>query len=412
MRALIRGVMSALTCLAAILICAAAVSAANVVVTKIGGQALEGELVSETPTTVTLRIAGIETPISREDIEHVEYKKTPLEEYAERKGALPQDDYDGRYDLAYDMFQKDAYDLALQELESLERDRPNDERVQRLITVIEQKQKLREESAAAGSTSPQPRPTDTTRPTDDEDKEKRTQSELLTDEQVNLVKLWELPADLTEVKPRVVISRETIDKLFTDYATNEAVPKGRDAQRRFRALKPYEQLQLIFDVRARPLYKDIVVRDDPPTLATFRRTINPVYVARYFRQHFGGEDAPGPRLFGNRPNQINEAYTNFYILSTSQHNGLPFIDRAVPERSLLLQWGLPREYATHPAPDVEGWRRYFTGTDDPNFRQFVAWVDQLYDPTPDYGVDYPLPGSGEPEPEPKSEQAPKDSAAQ
>ena len=78
------------------------------------------------------------------------------------------------------------------------------------------------------------------------------------------------------------------------------------------------------------------------------------------------------------------------------------IDRAMPQRSLLLQWGLPRDAAIHPAPEIEGWRPRFTGPDDETFLKYVDWITQLYEPLPNYGVTYQWPGFGETEVPPSS----------
>ena len=378
-------------------------AATNVVVTRKGGLAIRGQLVAEMPDALVLRISGIETRISRKQIEKIEYEKSAMEIYAARQTELNADDLAGRFSLAREMADLEAYDLALEVLLPLRQQNPDHGRVQQLITIIEERQKLQfgttssidRRGRAGGS------PNNATVRGSQSDSQK--QSKLLTDDQVNLIKLWELPADLEQARPRVVVRRDTLEKFFKNYASEEMVPKGRKAQNEFRALKSYQQLQLFFKVRARALYSEVVVRDDPPAMVQFRRFINGAYVARYFRRHFGQGQVPGLYLFGKQPNQIHEAYTNFYILSMYEYLGLPMIDRAMPQRSLLLQWGLPRDAAIHPAPEIEGWRPRFTGPDDETFLKYVDWITQLYEPLPNYGVTYQWPGFGETEVPPSSE---------
>ena len=354
-----------------------------VVVTK-SGNTLEGEIVGDTPTQITLRIAGIDTPIDRDDISELTFKKSIQDEYAERRAKLTDDDLDGRYALAYWLFENKAYNLALGELRPLERIAPESDRIERLIALIESKQELETREAAAGAN---PR-TGSDRPSTTGGGAGSTDHPaLLTQEQISTIRLWELPPDLMESKPKVRVPTETIDKLFADYASKGGVPKGRTEQRLFRGKDGYEQLQLIFDIQARDLYDDVVVLEDPASMIEYRRNINPNYVARYFRQHFGTGQIPGLILLGNRPNAIDEVYTNFYLLSTATQNGIPLIDRASPDQSLLLQWGLPREFATHPAPDAEGWRPFFSGLEDPTYKRYVAWIDSLYD-QPEYNIRY------------------------
>ncbi len=61
------------------------------------------------------------------------------------------------------------------------------------------------------------------------------------------------------------------------------------------------------------------------------------------------------------------------------------IDRASPEMSLLLQWGLARESARYPAPEIDGWEPMFRSTDDSEFRRYVDWIDSLFEDDLDYG---------------------------
>ena len=249
-------------------------AATNVVVTRKGGLAIRGQLVAEMPDALILRISGIETRISRKQIEKIEYEKSAMEIYAARQTELNADDLAGRFSLAREMADLEAYDLALEVLLPLRQQNPDHGRVQQLITIIEQRQKL--QFGTTSSTDRRGRaggsPSNATVRGSQSDSQK--QSKLLTDDQVNLIKLWELPADLEQARPRVVVRRDTLEKFFKNYASEEMVPKGRKAQNEFRALKSYQQLQLFFKVRARALYSEVVVRDDPPAMAQFRRFIN------------------------------------------------------------------------------------------------------------------------------------------
>ena len=98
---------------------------------------------------------------------------------------------------------------------------------------------------------------------------------------------------------------------------------------------------------------------------------------------------PGLDLFNARPDDEAEAYTNFFLLSRFTHEGKAMIDRDRPELSLLLQWGLEREAAKFPAPDVEGWRPRFRSPEDGDYRRLVDWIDSLFDNDPGYGITYP-----------------------
>ena len=117
-------------------------AATNVVVTRKGGLAIRGQLVAEMPDALILRISGIETRISRKQIEKIEYEKSAMEIYAARQMELNADDLAGRFSLAREMADLEAYDLALEVLLPLRQQNPDHGRVQQLITIIEQRQKL------------------------------------------------------------------------------------------------------------------------------------------------------------------------------------------------------------------------------------------------------------------------------
>jgi hypothetical protein len=100
-------------------------------------------------------------------------------------------------------------------------------------------------------------------------------------------------------------------------------------------------------------------------------------------------------------------YTNFYILqkytktfqSTDSavfgRGDLRVIDRQHPEQSLLLQYGLPGSQAEYPHPDVPGYKPVFHGKADPRFQLIQNWIGKALQPVePDYGIDFPVPGSG------------------
>ena len=85
-----------------------------------------------------------------------------------------------------------------------------------------------------------------------------------------------------------------------------------------------------------------------------------------------------------------------------------------PQRSPLLQMGLPREDAITKHPVVPGrggqgdlFKPAFRSTDDRRFGDAVAWIKQMYRPRPDYPITYrpPVPAGAV---LPNEAQAPKD----
>jgi len=360
------------------------------------GQTFTGELVRESPDTVVLKIAGIDTPFPRSEIDTLQIGQTVTEEYDTRKAELDPADPEAWYQLAYFLFDRERYDAAKQEVEQLLAIHPDDQPAKRLRALIESRILLREQRA----TQPQPAATDreTNRasgpsgPVSQMEPSPAQEAAFWLDaDAINKLRVWELPADLSATEPRVIVPRDVIDDLFDQFPDDPALPKGRDARNRFRALPGWQQLDTIFRLRARELYPRVQVVRDPEVLQTYRGQINPAYVVGYFRNHFGTGQIPALYLHRYRPNSAPSAFANFLSLSAGGYEGEQFINRTTPTRSLLLQWGLPRPDADVPAPEVDGWRPFFTGPEDPRFQEYAEWVADLYDPMPNYGIDYTPP---------------------
>ena len=351
-------------------------------ITTTDGSTFRGELVRQSPAEVVIRVSGIETRFDQDDVKSIEIRDSPREVYRERREKLDDDDLNGRLELARDMYDMQALDVARQELNALDRDFPDQAKVAELINLIEAQQRLSNtRSTREAFRNPDNRPgSESGNPGRDQ---------FLSEDQINLIRVYEL--DLS-TEPRIVIPSEAIDQLFERFNSSPLVPRGRRERIEFRRRPGYEQADLLFKLRARDLYSQIDVREEPGPLADYRRFVNDPYVARYFGPLFGQGQIDGLTLFTDRPGNEVEAYTNFYLLSQFTRDGKLMIDRANPEMSLLLQWALPRDVARWAAPEVENWTPRFQSMQDPEFVRIVEWVQSLYDGEPDYGIDY-SPGS-------------------
>jgi len=350
---------------------------------------IKGELVDETAEAYVLRIAGIDTPIPKNRVERMEFEKSLADQFKAKRAEIKDDDYDARYDLAKWAFDQESlagYQLAKKELAALTQAKPDHQQARLLATLVDERiaaLKAIEEAPNADQTDPaDPQPT--------ADPVTAKKPKTLDENQRALLKVYEV--NLAN-KPRLVIPRQTIDKLLKDYRGNAALNDFTDRQgmARFRNLEGHEQLAIMFEAQARALYDQVQMRDEPESLQTFRTKVNPSYVVRYFMRHFGAAPVEGVNLIDARPNVEENAYTNFLMLHRAKKDGLPFIDRDRPDQSLLLQWGLPRDDATYPAPEVRNWRPYFTGPDDQRFKDMLQWIGSLYRPAPQYPIEYTPP---------------------
>ncbi len=379
MRASDIGVYLKLVCALAVVVWSCQTQAREAVVTTLDGRTLTGELVSQDETTVTLQISGIKTPIPRRSIQDIEMLAEPRDQYRQMRAELDDDDLDGRYRLAYTLYEKKWFDLAMSELRSLELAFPESDKVRSLQTVVQSR------------LDRQQRPPREQRPTDaqaDDPVNLVTQAPgeemLLTQEQINLIRVYE--ADL-EAQPRVTLPAETIKKLFETYASDDRLVKD---QRAFKRMPGHEQLNVLFDLQARELYGDVVIRQDAPAIKAFRSQLHQRYVLNYCATTgCHGDKSPGGLfLFRIQPNSDETVYTNFYILSRMENPQGALIDRDNPKRSLLVQYGLKRDAAATPHPDVQGWKPQFINDQDQRFELYVDLIDQLWKPAPEYGISY------------------------
>ncbi len=354
--------------------------ASEAVVTTYDGRTLTGELVSQDTKTVTLIISGIKTPISKDSIQSIEIKDTPEEQYRKLRAELDDDDLDGRYRLAYSMYEKKWLELSMTELKALRQDFPDSDKVRALQTVVQTRlDRQRDEQPPATRPASHKQPAAAAEVTDTPDADQR-----LTEEQINSIRVYEV--DLSE-EPRITIPQDTIDKLYEAYATDDRLTKDRRA---FRRLPGHKQLEVIFDLQARELYPEVVIRQDAPAIKAFRTQIHQRYVLNYCgATGCHGDNSPGGLfLFRIQPNSDATVYTNFYMLDRMKRGEGSMIDRDEPRRSLLLQYGLKRDAASTPHPDVKGWRPQFVDEQDSRFGQFAEAIDKLWKPSPDYGISY------------------------
>lgn len=384
MRAFDRGMCLSLVCVLSVCVLAGQARAKEAVITTYEGRTLTGELIAQDEVSVTLLISGIKTPIPKRTIQNLEIKDEPIEQYRKMRAELQDDDLDGRYRLAYTMYEKKWFDLALTELQALERSFPDSDKVRALQAVV--KSRL-ERQQATETPADRPASTDTKNAAVTEVTETPGPDSRLAEADINAIRVYE--ADL-EAKPNVTLPPDTIDKLFKTYASDDRLVKD---QRAFRRLEGYEQLELLFTLQARELYPEVIIRQDSPAMKTFRSQIHQRYILNYCATTgCHGDNSPGGLfLFRIQPNSDATVYTNFYILNRMHNADGAMVDRDAPRRSLLLQYGLKRAAAATPHPEVPGWRAQFNDEDDARFVQYAEAIDQLWKPAPNYGISYSPP---------------------
>lgn len=394
-----------------LMLCAAAQAKVAVVYLKDRPEPLKGELVSETSDKLILKIAGIDTPINKADVVKMEFEKSLTEQYREKRAVIANDDYPQRYQLAYWAYQQGNLEgdrLAAAELAAVLQAKPDFKEAKLLSELILQRIKAAtqpKQPAPAQPKQPTPAPAAATPtapvPGAGPGAVPGASNEnvpLLERDDVNLIKVIEL--DL-RIKPTVTIPPKVIDDFLNEYRANKAVEPylGPNGVRKFKGLKGYEQVEVMFAAKAAKFYKDIIVRDEPKALSDFRQTYYPTLVLRSCGSCHGDGKAAGLYVITHNAAREDVAYTNFLILTRTGTRGEPMIDRATPADSLLLQYGLPRDQAKFPHPDVKGFKPYFNNTKDASFTNAADWITSLLpsngnDP---YPVTYKVPATAKTE---------------
>ncbi len=376
------------------------------------GQRVTGLLVSADDKEIVMRVASINTRLPMDSVQRYDVLPPIMERYQDLRKSIGNDPED-IVRLARWLQSREQYALALSEIErALSLDATNGEAL-RLKSIVEQQLILQARGGAAatpekGKSAPESANPPGPKPTD---------FPLLTRDDINLIKVYEI--DLA-TRPHVVIPREVAKRMLDSRSGNPLIPITREGREAVLRRPPLEILDLMFKLQAREFYKDVDVIDLPASIRMFRDDVERTWLMSCAtNQCHGGLEAGRLVLYNRRPNSDQAVFTNLLILdrfrtrigtdvgpasaSGERHGsyGVPLIDWDRPERSPLLQIGLPREDSLFPHPVVprdgpEGprtgggdvWKPEFHSTDDRLFKKAVEWINSMYRPRPTYPVTY------------------------
>lgn len=357
------------------------------------GNRVTGILVEETPDAIKVRIAGIETTFKSEMIERYEVLRPILERYEEMKKAIG-DDPDGLATLAEWLRSREQHELALKEVNRLLTIDPNHTEGKRLKLLIEKQIELRSRSRS----SPPKNPANQPAPAAPVVKPGEHAFPLLTDNQINLLKVFEIDLD---DPPRMTIKRTTITKLIEQNLGTPHIPVTQEGRDGIYRKTPAAILDLMFKLRARDLYAEVQVLDQPKSMKAFRDDVHAAWLVNSCATTacHGGEDAGRLMLFPSRPRADSSVYTNFLILDKFRMaDGTALINYEQPERSALLHLGLPREDSLFRHPEVprgtagrDAWKATFKDTQERTYTRTTDWIKLMYHPRPEYPIEYQPP---------------------
>lgn len=363
---------------------------------KNGGRT-SGLLIERNEAHVILGAGEVRTTFPADQIVRVEVLPTILERYLSQRAMIEDSNLEQRVDLARWVYAKGRIDLALRELESILSSEPNFAPAKELRDLAKLQQRLTREAeakrqAGGGARAPKsppakPAPEKSNRP---------DAVPLLTPEQVNLMKVYEV--DLRD-PPRLAVAQSTITDLLRAYADNPLIPltqEGRDALYRKSAA---EILDLMFQLRARDFYGRVAVRDQPRAMQAFRDNVHRTWLLNRCATAgcHGGPDAGKLRFATQAPNSEATFFTNFLIIDRFKtKDGRRLLNTDDPARSPLMHYGLRRDLSLAPHPVVpvrdgkgDRWQPMFQSAEDPSFQQAVDWILTLSRPRADYPIEYP-----------------------
>ncbi|MDF1810161.1 MAG: hypothetical protein P1U42_10750 [Phycisphaerales bacterium] len=372
------------------------------VITLLSGRKVTGELIRQNSLIVVVDIDGIETTFQRDRVAKVTLLPPVEERYKEMRSAIPDDDIESRLTLIEWLRARQAYALAVKELRSVLDIDPNNPRAKLLYTWLTEYDKLgtknkktknKDDSTkieSPASTEPSKSNSDpelnlpSRRPT-------RPQITPLTPEQINLMRIYEI--DLRN-PPKLRIDDETLKELIRrqpdEFSANQ------DERNKIFSLPEIEKLRIIFSLKARDLYSQIQVLEDPTSIKDFKQNVYSdrgwlINACASTRCH-GGAEAGRFKLINHRPNSVEALYTNFYIIDNfTMSDGARLINYEDPERSPLLQMGMIEQNSLRPHPEIpanrpgRGFRPIFRSTREIKYKNAMEWIRSMYQPRPDYG---------------------------
>lgn len=358
------------------------------------GEFVDGELVSESIDGVTLAVAGIETKFPQSRIDRLIRLPDLASRYRDWRAEIDDSDVGHIEQLIQWLDGQELYHVAHYEAAKLRQNRPRDPRVAALERRMKGQADLFEQRGQGVAREPtaneKPMP-------------------LLTPEQVNLIRVYEI--DLLD-PPRIRISTRDIQDFLIAYREDPRVPQTPEGRQAMIAGDPIAVLRLMFELKARDFYGKVKVLDDPDALKRFRRDVTKwLVVGCATTQCHGGVEAGSLRLEHRNARGEAQAYTNFLILTRAKlKDGTPLINLEEPDESPLLHLGLRRMGSRFPHPEVpsdrgdgDAWREVFPRVEDGRWRDTTAWVRSLYQPRPEYPIEYSPPKEepegSEPDPE-------------
>ncbi|MDP6541195.1 MAG: hypothetical protein QF444_03045 [Phycisphaerales bacterium] len=212
---------------------------------------------------------------------------------------------------------------------------------------------------------------------------------LLSDEEVNLIRVYEI--DLND-PPRIIISHDTRQRLVDLYSADPRVPLN--ARKAISKMSDYEVFTLMRELKAKELYCEVQVIEEPTSLANFREFVHDKWLINRCGNLacHGGNDGGVFRLRSEPQFKASSRYANFLMLDRLVVDPQwPLINYEDPSRSLLIQYALPPNEAVKPHPALQRWTPAMSRERGKHYEQVIKWIKSMRQlPRPIYPVEFPL----------------------
>jgi len=353
------------------------------------GKRISGDIQDDPGSnSVIINNRGVSIGIPRKEITSIEYADDLQADFARDLAALDPTDVQGRLDLSRRALDQKMFVQARQAALEAQKIDPTNADAQLMLQTIQSEQVLESRPAPAPATEPsEPIAAAPQTPS-------VSPAELLSDADINVIRQWEL-------RPGEKVRVEFTPNVRADYLHES----GDDAST-FSMTDPIGQANKIIHSGDPKLSAQVPILDDPSSMREFHQSVLPkILVGCTASGCHGGDNGQQLLLYPYSSSQPQYWYSDFYILRMFKQQFpvppnafgqgpmlLPMIDSAHPDRSLLIQYGLPRDQAAMPHPDVPNFRPLFADERDPTYILISRWIGQGLKPfAPEYGINRALP---------------------
>ncbi len=355
------------------------------------GRTAEVEKVTKVKEGYQVVKGGISYLVKADEIASIEERTTPMDEYKARLAKIDKTSATDRYKLGRWAYNQKLYDLAVKEIQAALKIKPDHEEAKLMLPIAQAKAK-----AAEGGTEDDANNNGKKGNGKTTEDEKKIDKLLIPSEDIYRLRLLELKR--TYKNDRMIITERTpiqfrnkVLRRFINAWQGRGIFEQKNADRKFLAAGNRAQAGYMLEVLPvdSPLLNDIRVTRDPEFITGFERHVWPL-VKNILPGAFSREGHAGLRLIDIQTRDPRLIYSNFVLLDGYTKGRWRMIDRGDPQKSLLLNWGLPRDLTKIENPE-ENYTPVFKSRDDPQYKRVFQWISDLETPHPKYNLKYKPP---------------------